>query len=78
MMILAMFAFYLKDNPEISKRIYSMKMMQVKLPGPVKRLAGIDMVEKASVFGSNSSFTSGVSRLDQLLVDGQAVELGKR
>lgn len=78
MIILAMFAFYLKDNPEISKRIYSIEMIQVKVSGPGKWLTGIDTVEKANGFGSNSSFTYKMSRRDQLLADGQAVDLGKR
>lgn len=82
-----MFAFYLKDNPEVSKRIYSPEMIQVKISGPVMRpgiyslesgSTGKDLIEKAGGILPNASVSFEVKNLDQLLVDGQAVDLGKR
>jgi competence protein ComEA len=87
LLVLAMFAFYLKEHPELGKRIYSPELIQVKISGPVKRpgvysleagSTGKDLVEKAGGILPNASISFEVSSLDQLLVDGQALDLGKR
>ncbi len=87
LLILAMFAFYLKEHPELGKRIYSPEMIQVKISGPVK-YPGIyslesgstkkDLIEKAGGILPNMSTSNGTIGLDQLLVEGQTVDLGKR
>jgi len=77
----------LKENPEIRKRIYSPEMNQVKIEGSVKGpeinsfesgSTRLNLLEMAGGIVPSASMFYEVSRLDQLLVDDQAVDLGKR
>ncbi len=86
-LILTLFVIYLKDHPELGKKIYSPEMIQVKISGPVKNpgiyllesgSTGLDLVEKAGGYLPEAANSFKANDLDQLLVDGQAVDLGKR
>ncbi len=77
----------MKENPEIRKRIYSPEMNQVKIEGSVKGpeinsfesgSTRLNLLEMAGGIVPSASMFYEVSRLDQLLVDDQAVDLGKR
>ena len=87
LLCLTMFAFYLKEHPEFGKTIYSPEIIQVEITGPVKNpgiyqlesgSTGKDLIEMAGGILPNASISVEENSLDQLLVDGQAIDLGKR
>jgi len=81
------FAFYLKEHPSLQKRIYSPEEIHVRISGPVKN-PGIytmesgatekDLIERAGGLLPHVHVSLEESSLEQLLVDGQAIDLGKR
>ncbi|GBF50555.1 SLBB domain protein [Leptospira ryugenii] len=86
-LIVSCFAFYLKEHPEIRNHIYTPEMIEVSIKGPVKHpgvynlesgSTGRDLIEKAGGLLPGASVKIEENGLNQLLVDGQALDLGKR
>lgn len=79
--------YYLKDNPDLRKRIYSEEPIRVKIEGPVLNPGfytldagsnGKDLIEMAGGYLPGAQIKMEDSILEQPLEDGQVLNLGKR
>ncbi|TGK87287.1 hypothetical protein EHQ24_01765 [Leptospira noumeaensis] len=79
--------YYLKENPDLRKRIYSEKPIRVKIEGPVLNpgfysldagASGKDLIEMAGGYIPGTQIKTEDSILEQPLEDGQILNLGKR
>ncbi|EMY69292.1 SLBB domain protein [Leptospira vanthielii] len=79
--------YYLKENPDLRKRIYSEEPIRVKIEGPVLNPGfysldagsnGKDLIEMAGGYLPGAQIKTEDSILEQPLEDGQVLNLGKR
>ncbi|EOQ96797.1 SLBB domain protein [Leptospira wolbachii serovar Codice str. CDC] len=79
--------YYLKENPDLRKRIYSEEPIRVKIEGPVLNPGfysldagsnGKDLIELAGGYLPGAQIKTEDSILEQPLEDGQVLNLGKR
>lgn len=79
--------YYLKENPDLRKRIYSEEPIRVKIEGPVLNPGfyslnagsnGKDLIEMAGGYLPGAQIKMEDSILEQPLEDGQVLNLGKR
>lgn len=79
--------YYLKENPDLRKRIYSEEPIRVKIEGPVVNPGfysldagsnGKDLIEMAGGYVPGTQIKMEDSILEQPLEDGQILNLGKR
>lgn len=79
--------YYLKENPDLRKRIYSEEPIRVKIEGPVLNPGfysldagsnGKDLIEIAGGYLPGTQIKMEDSILEQPLEDGQVLNLGKR
>ncbi|MBM9548854.1 hypothetical protein JWG40_17645 [Leptospira sp. 201903074] len=79
--------YYLKENPDLRKRIYSEEPIRVKIEGPVLNPGfysldagsnGKDLIEMAGGYVPGAQIKTEDSILEQPLEDGQILNLGKR
>ncbi|TGL59868.1 hypothetical protein [Leptospira jelokensis] len=85
--ILFLGMYYLKENPDLRKRIYSEAPIRVKIEGPVVNPGvytldagsnGNDLIEIAGGRLPGAQIKTEDSILEQPLEDGQVLKLGKR
>ncbi|TGL44960.1 hypothetical protein EHQ49_05740 [Leptospira perdikensis] len=79
--------YFLKENPDLRKRIYSEEPIRVKIEGPVLNPGfysldagsnGKDLIEMAGGYMPGAQIKTEDSILEQPLEDGQILNLGKR
>lgn len=79
--------YYLKENPDLRKRIYSEEPIRVKIEGPVLNpgfysldagSSGKDLIEMAGGYVPGAQIKTEDSILEQPLEDGEILNLGKR